>query len=188
MGLKLRIIWMIGWMNLLHKWRCVFCVSSSFILRLTQNKNVAIGHPDRNINDDKGLGDILKFQHNNQHNQAQFLVFKDASDLIPVPYVKPVVTIVASLLMAVQVSLWNLVALPTNDYQQTRSNSETCGNRGWRICRHTCSGMRWRWDKTFAPLSSCIRRVIEVRTLAVFLPSFFTTILAIHESRYCSKM
>ena len=78
-----------------------------FILRVTQDKNAALGHPDRNINDDKGLGNILNTIIS--ATSTILAIFKEASDLIPVPYVKPVVTIVASLLTAVQVSLRNVV-------------------------------------------------------------------------------
>ena len=51
-------------------------------------------------------------------------VFNQSSNAIPVPFVHPLVSSVASLLMAVQVSIWIFVsvALRTNDCQQTRSN------------------------------------------------------------------
>ena len=43
-------------------------------------------------------------------------IFKEASDVIPVPYVKPLVESVASLLTAVKVGLQSLVSAATNDY------------------------------------------------------------------------
>ena len=88
-----------------RSWHPLFIV----ILRCTQNKNAALGlgHPDRNINDDKGLGDIFNIIISTTGTILD--VFKEASGLIPVPYVKPVVTIVATLLTAVQVSLRNPV-------------------------------------------------------------------------------
>ena len=51
-------------------------------------------------------------------------VFNEASNAIPVPFVHTLVASVASLLTAVQVSFWILilVALRTNNCQQTRSN------------------------------------------------------------------
>jgi hypothetical protein len=72
-----------------------------------QNKYTSLGHPDGNINADKGLGDILNTIISTTSTILD--IFKEASVLIPVPYVKPVVTIVASLLTAVQVSLRNPV-------------------------------------------------------------------------------
>jgi hypothetical protein len=44
-------------------------------------------------------------------------VLNDASGVIPVPFIQPIVTIVVGLLKAAQVSWWNLVpvALLTND-------------------------------------------------------------------------
>ena len=83
------------------------CVSSSFLYSVTQNKNTSLGHPDGNINADKGLGDILNTIISTTSTILD--IFKEASVLIPVPYVKPVVTIAASLLTAVQVSLRNPV-------------------------------------------------------------------------------
>ena len=62
----------------------VLCVSSSFLYSGLRRTNAALWHPDRNINDDKRLGDILN---------TIIDIFKEASDLIPVPYVKPVVMI-----------------------------------------------------------------------------------------------
>ena len=51
-------------------------------------------------------------------------IFNEASNLVPVPFVHPLVASVASLLTAVQVSFWILVfvVMRTNDCQQTRSN------------------------------------------------------------------
>ena len=51
-------------------------------------------------------------------------VFNEASDAIPVPFVRPLVASVASLLTAVHVSfqIVVIIALRTNDCQQTRSN------------------------------------------------------------------
>ena len=101
-----------------RSWLPLFIV----ILRGTQNKNPALGHLDRNINDDKGLGDILNTIISTTSTILD--VFKEASGLIPVPYVKPVITTVASLLTAVQVSLRNPVfcsfanqQLPANPFQ-----------------------------------------------------------------------
>ena len=77
---------------------------------------------NRNIGGRHGLSGILDTIINTTSTILN--VFNEASNLIPVPFVHPLVASVASLLTAVQVSFRILVcvALRTNDCQQTRSN------------------------------------------------------------------
>ena len=81
-----------------------------------------MGKHNRNIGGYHGLSGILDTIIGTTSTILN--VFNEASCLIPVPFVQPLVAIVASLLTAVQVSFWILafVALRTNDCQQTRSN------------------------------------------------------------------
>ena len=86
---------------------------SIFTLKNTQNTNAALGHRDQNINGFSGILDPIIGTTSTILN-----FFNEASDLIPVPYVKPLVASIACLLTAVQVSLQNFVSivLPANDY------------------------------------------------------------------------
>ena len=81
-----------------------------------------MGNHNRNIGGSRGLSGILDTIINTTSTILN--VFNEASNLIPVPFVHPLVASVASLLTAVQVSFRILacVALRTNDCQQTRSN------------------------------------------------------------------
>ena len=90
--------------------------------RLSKNTYPALGNRNRNINGDHGLSGILDTIIDTTSTILN--VFSQASNAIPVPFVHPLVSSVASLLTAVQVSLRILVfvALRTNDCQQTRSN------------------------------------------------------------------
>ena len=97
----------------------VFLVSHS---RLFKNTHPALGDRNRNIGGDHGLSGILNTIIGTTSTILN--VFNEASNAIPVPLVHPLVTSVASLLAAVQVSfrIHVFVALQTNDCQQTRSN------------------------------------------------------------------
>ena len=81
-----------------------------------------MGNRNRNISDCHGLYGILDTIIGTTSSILN--VFNEASNAIPVPFVHPLVATVASLFMAVQVSIQILVfvALRTNDCQRTRSN------------------------------------------------------------------
>ena len=81
-----------------------------------------MGNRNRNTGGCHGLSGILDTILGT--TGAILKVFNEASSVIPVPFVHPLVASVASLLMAVQVSFRILIfiALQTNDCQQTRSN------------------------------------------------------------------
>ena len=78
----------------------------------------------RSIGDYHGLSGILDTIIDT--TSTILIVFNEASDLIPVPFVHSLVASVASLLSAVQVSsrILEFVAFRTNDCQQTRSNHD----------------------------------------------------------------
>ena len=84
-------------------------------------------------------------------------VFNEASNLIPVPFVHPLVASVASLLAAVQVSFRILVsvALRTNDCQQTRSNHgdmrqiATVAGEFVVMLAETCAGDEMKHSRPF---------------------------------------
>ena len=77
---------------------------------------------NRNIGSNRGLSGILDTFIGTTGTILN--IFNEASNVIPVPFVHPLVASVASLLTAVQVSFWIFVfvAMRTNDWQQTRSN------------------------------------------------------------------
>ena len=77
---------------------------------------------NRNIGDCHGLSGVLDTILGT--TRTILTVFNEASDAIPVPFVRPLVVSIASLLTSVQVSFRILifVALRTNDCQQTHSN------------------------------------------------------------------
>ena len=81
-----------------------------------------MGNRNRDIGGCHGLSGILDTIIGT--TRAILDIFNQASNMIPVPFVHPLVASVASLLTAVQVSFRILVfvALRTNDFQQTRSN------------------------------------------------------------------
>ena len=81
-----------------------------------------MGNRNRNIGGRHGLSGILDTILDT--TSTILSVFNQASNAIPVPFVHPLVSSVASLLTAVQVSFRVLVfvALRTDDCQQTRSN------------------------------------------------------------------
>ena len=83
-----------------------------------------MGNRSRNIGDYHGLSGILDTIIDT--TSTILIVFNEASDLIPVPFVHSLVASVASLLSVVQVSLRILVfvAFRINDCQQTRSNHD----------------------------------------------------------------
>ena len=83
-----------------------------------------MGNRIRNTGGDHGLSGILDTIIGS--TSTILIVFNEASDLIPVPFVHSLVASVASLLSAVQVSLRILVfvAFRINDCQQTRSNHD----------------------------------------------------------------
>ena len=64
-----------------------------------------MNHRDQNMGRHKGLSGILDTIIGTTITILD--VLNEASDTIPVPFVKPLVSIVASLLTAIQVSLWN---------------------------------------------------------------------------------
>jgi hypothetical protein len=74
---------------------------SSFPLTITQNIYPSLGDHDRSIGGDKGLSGILDTIIGTTSTILN--IFNDASDAIPVPFVKPLVACVATLLTAVQV-------------------------------------------------------------------------------------
>jgi hypothetical protein len=80
---------------------------SSFTLKFTQNRYPALGDRDLNIGGDKGFTGILDTIIGSTSTILN--IFNEASSVIPVPFVKPLVASVASLLKAVQVSLRNSV-------------------------------------------------------------------------------
>ena len=77
---------------------------------------------NRNIGDCHGLSGVLDTILGTTRTILN--VFNEASDAIPVPFVRPLVVSIASLLTSVQVSFRILIfiALRTNDCQQTHSN------------------------------------------------------------------
>ena len=81
-----------------------------------------MGNRNRDIGGCHGLSGILDTIIGT--TSAILDIFNQASNMIPVPFVHPLVASVASLLTAVQVSFWIFVfvAMRTNDCQQTRSN------------------------------------------------------------------
>ena len=99
----------------------VFPVSHS---RLPKNTHPALGNRNRYIGGCHGLSGILDTILDTTSTILN--IFNQASAAIPVPFVHPLVSSVASLLTAVQVSfrvlVFQVVALRTNDCQQTRSN------------------------------------------------------------------
>ena len=86
---------------------------SSLTLKIIQNTLPPLG--DRTIGGNEGLSGIVEIITGTTITILE--VLHDASGVIPVPFIQPIVTIVVGLLKAVQVSLWNLVpvALLTND-------------------------------------------------------------------------
>ena len=81
-----------------------------------------MGNHNRNTGGCRGLSGILDTVIGTTSTILN--IFNQASSAVPVPFVQPLVTSVASLLTAVQVSfrIHVFVALRTNDCQQTRSN------------------------------------------------------------------
>ena len=81
-----------------------------------------MGDRNRDIGDRRGLSGILDTIIGT--TSVILNIFNQASSVIPVPFVQPLVTSVAGLLTAVQVSFRILVfvTLRSNDCQQTRSN------------------------------------------------------------------
>lgn len=76
---------------------------------------------NRNTGGDKGLSCILNTITGTTITILD--VLNEAIGVIPVPFVQPLVAIIAGLLKAVDVSLRNYVAFLTNsDHQQTHSN------------------------------------------------------------------
>ena len=90
----------------------VFLVSHS---RLSKNTHPALGNRNRNIGGSHEFSGILDTILDT--TSTILSVFNQASNAIPVPFVPPLVSSVASLLTAVQVSFRVLVyvALRTND-------------------------------------------------------------------------
>ena len=89
--------------------------------RLSKSTHPALGNRDwkiRNIGGCHGLSGILDTIIDT--TSSILSIFNKASNAIPVPFVHPLVSSVASLLTAVQVSFWIFVsvALRTNDCQQ----------------------------------------------------------------------
>ena len=80
---------------------------SIFTLRSNQNANTALCHRNRNVDGDQGIGGILDTIIGTTSTIIH--VFDEASGLIPIPYMKPLVTSVACLLTAVQVSIPSFV-------------------------------------------------------------------------------
>ena len=94
----------------------------SFTLKIIQNTHPALANHNRNISGCRGLSGILDTILDTTSTILK--VFNEASNAVPVPFVHPLVSSVASLLTAVQVSYRILVCVTsrTNDCQQTRSN------------------------------------------------------------------
>ena len=94
---------------------CVLSASdlSNFTFKITQDTLPSLD--DRKIAGDERFSAILDTIIGTTITILD--VFNAASDAIPVPLIKPLVAIVAGLLKAIQVSLWNLVplVLPAND-------------------------------------------------------------------------
>ena len=97
----------------------VFSVSHS---RSSKNTHPALANRNRNIGGCHGLSGILDTIIGTTSTILN--VFNQASSAIPVPFVHPLVSSVASLLTAVQVSfrIFVYVALQTYHCQQTHSN------------------------------------------------------------------
>jgi hypothetical protein len=79
----------------------------SFALNITQNTHPTLGDRDRNNGSDERLSGILDTIIGTTNTILN--IFNEASDAIPVPFVKPLVASVACLLTAVQVSSEGLV-------------------------------------------------------------------------------
>ena len=89
--------------------------------RLSKNTHPALSNRNRKIRNVGGSHELSSILDT---TSAILNVFDQASNAIPVPFVHPLVSSVASLLTAVQVSFRILVyvALRTNNCQQTHSN------------------------------------------------------------------
>ena len=93
--------------------------------RLSKNTHPALGNRNRKIRNVGGSHELSSILDTILDTTSAILnVFDQASNAIPVPFVPPLVSSVASLLTAVQVSFRILVyvALRTNNCQQTHSN------------------------------------------------------------------